>query len=122
MLENFDQSPKNTHKPNDNTQTPSNKVDLIRKVVGPVILAASALSMNAAAQSSQDTLRQAEQLGKQAQSELRRASVLHTQQGILLMTIGNLVEAKKMFIKALELDSTNKEAQDYLDRLNKDSV
>lgn len=96
--------------------------DLARKMAGPVILATSALSANADAQSTQDILRQAEQLEQQAQRELKRASVLHMQQGVLLVTIGNLEEAKKMFNKALELDPANKEAQAYLDVIKKGSL
>jgi tetratricopeptide (TPR) repeat protein len=43
-------------------------------------------------------------------------------QGVLLMTIGNFEEAKKMFQKALEIDPINKKAQEYLDRINKGAV
>lgn len=103
----------------------SKKFDLIRKLAGPVVLATSALSMNATAQSapnSQDILREAEQLGNQAQVEAKRAAALLTMQGILLKIGGNLEEAKKTFNKALELDPTNKEAKESLSEIEKKTI
>lgn len=104
----------------ENTKS-SKSFDLARKLASPIILAASALSVNVAAQgapSSQDILREAEQIGKQAEIETKRAAALLTIQGILLKIQGNLEEAKKMFNQALKIDPTNKDAQESLERVN----